>query len=201
MADHINNIKQIINGRRVEFYHDTHEYFVDGIKVPSVTQIVATVLPSQYKDIDPVVLQRAADKGISLHKEIELYETDGVVGYTEEFKNYRRLKKTNQFQPTENEVLIYIEHEGKPVCAGRLDMIIQSKDMDGLGIGDIKRTYNIHHGHLKLQLNLYAIGYEQSYNKEINFLRCIHLRNRESNYIKVPLDKEYAFEKIKEYHK
>ncbi|MBU1094308.1 MAG: hypothetical protein KKH01_07595 [Firmicutes bacterium] len=195
-----NDIKQTINGRTVEFIDETHEYFVDGIKVPSVTQIVASVLPSQYKDIDPLVLQRAANKGISLHKEIELFETDGVYGHSEEFKNYVRLKKYHQFQSTKNEVLIYIEHEGKPVCAGRLDMIIESKEHDGIGIGDIKRTYNIHHEHLKLQLNLYALGYEQSYQKEINFLRCIHLRNRESNYIKVPLDKDYAIGKLIKYH-
>ncbi|MCF7930787.1 MAG: hypothetical protein K9L02_04715 [Acholeplasmataceae bacterium] len=193
-------MKQVINGKTIEFIEDTHEYYVDGIKVPSVTQIVASVLPSQYKDIDPAVLQRAADKGISLHKEIELFETTGIVGNTEEFKNYLRLKRTNQFYATENEVLIYIEYEGKPVCAGRLDMIIQSEELQGLGIGDIKRTYNIHHEHLKLQLNLYAIGYEQSYLKEIKYLRCIHLRNGESNYIDIPIDFSYASNKLKEYH-
>ena len=199
MANHQDNIKQIVNGRTIEFFADEHIYYVDGIKVPSVTQVVASVLPSQYKDIDPAILKRAADKGISLHKEIEVFETDGVIGNTEEFKNYRRLKKSHQFEPLESEVLIYIEHEGKPVCAGRLDMIIKSKDSDGLGIGDIKRTYNIHHEHLKLQLNLYALGYEQTYQKEINFLRCIHLRNTERNYIKIPLDKTYAIEKLKLY--
>ena len=200
MIDDQDNIRQVINGRTIEFFADEHVYYIDGIKVPSVTQVVASVLPSQYKDIDPAILKRAADKGVFLHKEIELFELSGVIGYTEEFKNYRRLKKSHQFEPIENEILIYIEHEGKPVCAGRLDMIIKSKDHDGLGIGDIKRTYNIHHDHLKLQLNLYALGYEQTYQKEINFLRCIHLRNTERNYIKVPLDKAYALEKLKSYN-
>ena len=107
MANHQDNLKQIVNGRTIEFFADEHIYYVDGIQVPSVTQIVASVLPSQYKDIDPAILKKAADKGISLHKEIELFETDGVIGYTEEFKNYRRLKKSHQFEPMENEVLIY----------------------------------------------------------------------------------------------
>jgi hypothetical protein len=194
------NIVQIINGRKVEFISDTHDYFVDGIKVPSVTQIVANVLPNQYRDIDKDVLKQAADKGIALHREIELYEKDNTKGYTQEFNNYLYLKRIYQFKPLENEVLIYIEHEGKPVCAGRLDMIITSNDYPGIGIGDIKRTYNIHLSHLKLQLNLYALGYEQSYQKKINFLKCIHLRQSQANYLDISLDLDYALEKIKEFH-
>ncbi len=200
MIDNSNNIKQVINGRVVEFISDTHEYFVDGIKVPSVTQIVASVLPNQYRDIDPAVLKHAADKGIALHREIENYEKENIKGYTEEFNNYLYLKKIHQFQPIENEVLIYIESDGIPVCAGRLDMIITSKEFEGLGIGDVKRTANIHFEHLKLQLNLYALGYEQSYNKKINFLKCIRLRYSQANYLDVSLDLEYAKEKIKEFH-
>ncbi len=200
MNDHINNNMQIINGRKVEFIADTHEYFVDGIKVPSVTQIVASVLPNQYKDIDKDVLKQAADKGIALHKEIELYEKDNIKGYTQEFNNYLHLKRIHQFKPLENEVLIFIECDGKPVCAGRLDMIISSQDNTGIGIGDIKRTYNIHPEHLKLQLNLYALGYEQSYQKKINFLKCIHLRQSIANYLDISLDLDYALERIKEYH-
>jgi hypothetical protein len=200
LTDHENNISQMINGRKVEFIFDTHEYFVDGIKVPSVTQIVASVLPNQYRDIDPSVLKHAADKGIALHREIELYEKENIKGYTEEFNNYLYLKKMYQFQPIENEVLIYIESDGIPLCAGRLDMIITSKEFEGLGIGDVKRTANIHFDHLKLQLNLYALGYEQSYNKKINFLKCIHLRYSQRNYIDIKLDLEYAENKIKEFH-
>lgn len=199
MNNHNNNITEIINGRKVEFFSDTHDYYVDGIKVPSVTQIVASVLPSQYKDIDPGVLQRAADNGVALHREIELYETEKIYGYSQEFNNYIMLKQINKFQPIENEILIYIEVDGTPVCAGRLDMIIISGIQAGLGIGDIKRTYNIHHEHLRLQLNLYAIGYTQCYQKEISFLKCIHLRKAESNYIDVSLDQSFAYFKIEEY--
>ena len=61
LTNNSNNIKQVINGRKVEFIADTHEYFVDGIKVPSVTQIVASVLPNQYRDIDKDVLKQAAE--------------------------------------------------------------------------------------------------------------------------------------------
>jgi hypothetical protein len=199
LAKQTDSITQIINGRVVEFISETHVYYIDGIKVPSVTQIVATVLPSQYKDIDPTILKRAADKGVALHTEIEQYEINDILGHSQEFNNYLKLKRIHQFQPIENELLIYIEDDGKPVCAGRLDMIITSKDKEGIGIGDIKRTYNIHKEHLKLQLNLYAIGYEQCYQKQINFLKCIHLRYGVSNYIDIPLNKTYTIEKIKEF--
>jgi len=191
------NIIQVINGKTVKFISDTHEYYIDDIKVPSVTQIVSKMLPNQYKNVDPMVLLRAANKGIALHKEIELYELNQKIGITREFKSYLKLKQQYEFEVLENEQLIYIEIDGKPVCAGRLDMIIDSKQEEGLGIADIKRTYNIHHDHLKLQLNLYAIGYEQCYKKEIKYLKCIHLRNYDRHYINVPLDKLQVINIIK----
>ncbi|MCF7933113.1 MAG: hypothetical protein K9K93_08080, partial [Acholeplasmataceae bacterium] len=53
----------IVNGRTVEFDANQHIYLVDGIAVPSVTQIVRRTLDWQYTDVDPMVLKRAADLG------------------------------------------------------------------------------------------------------------------------------------------
>jgi len=85
------------------------------------------------------------------------------------------------------------------VCAGRLDMIIKSELIKGIGIGDVKRTSNIHFEHLKLQLNLYRLGYMQSYNQTIQYLKCFHLRKFVYELIDIPIDEEYARQAIENY--
>lgn len=188
-----------INGRKVEYIDETHTYIVDGIEVPSVTQIVSLVLPSPYKNIEPDVLKQAADKGIALHEEIEQFEKDGVMGSSIEFNHYLYLKKQYVFDAVDNEKLIILEYNGKVVCAGRLDMIIRMGGREGLGIGDIKRTYQLHMDHLKLQLNLYRLGYMQSYHQNIEYLKCIHLRKWTYALVNVPIDEAYTKESIKRY--
>ncbi len=186
------DITEYIKGKRVDYIDETHTYYVDGVKVPSVTQIVAAILPSPYSDVEPTVLQQAASRGVALHKEIELYEKHQLLGSSIEFNNYLFLKKYHRIKSLDNEKLVIIEHEGKIVCAGRLDMIIQSELVKGIGIGDVKRTYDIHFNHLKLQLNLYRLGYMQSYGHTIDYLKCFHLRKFIYELIDIPIDEEYA---------
>jgi hypothetical protein len=191
--------RQLLKGKIIEFHEDMHDYFVDGIKVPSITQIIKAVLPNPYTNVEPSVLMVAASRGQALHQEIEDFETKGIYGRTIEFSNYLRIKQKHRIEVVENELFIYIEIDGKIFCAGRLDMVIKHKDLDGLGISDIKRTSQIHAEHLRLQLNLYRIGYMQCYQKPIDFLTCIHLRNSISNFIYVPIDESDAFSKLRLY--
>jgi hypothetical protein len=198
LGERVNQL-EIINGKRVEYIDETHTYIVDGVEVPSVTQLISAVLPSPYKDIEPGVLKQAADKGIALHEEIEQFELHGIMGSSVEFNHYLYLKKKHLFEAVENEKLIIIEYKGKVVCAGRLDMIMHMEGMNGLGVGDIKRTYQLHMSHLKLQLNLYRLGYMQSYGKEITYLRCIHLRNWTYSFVEIDVDESYAKKGIEKY--
>jgi len=192
---------EILNGREIQFHHETHTYYVDQKEVPSVTQIIKEVLPNPYESITPRVLQMAANRGVSLHKEIEIFEQTGIIGHSKEFKNYLKLKRQHHIQAIDNEKMIYIEHNGQVLCAGRLDMIIQMHPYEGLGIGDIKRTYKILKEHLRLQLNLYKIGYEQCYETKIDFMKCIHLRHDVSEVIDVAIDAQYAIDMLIKFHK
>lgn len=73
-----------IRGHSVVFHEESHEYFVDGVKVPSVTEILGRYSRlhglDDYADIPQDVLRRAAARGTALHKEIEEYEKQGVRG-------------------------------------------------------------------------------------------------------------------------
>ena len=47
----------------VEFLEKEHIYLVDGVIVPSVTQILEKIFPDKYKGIPEDILQRKASYG------------------------------------------------------------------------------------------------------------------------------------------
>lgn len=49
---------------------ETHQYFLDGDELPSVTRILAPL--HDFLGIPPAVLQHAADRGKAIHRAIEL---------------------------------------------------------------------------------------------------------------------------------
>ena len=53
------------------FDEKTHTYYLDGVKIPSVSEILSPL--SDYSNINPDVLQRACNYGKAVHKTIELY--------------------------------------------------------------------------------------------------------------------------------
>ena len=53
---------EIINGHEIIFEPDNHEYLVDGVLVPSVSQICKMENPDMYKGIDDSILMNAAKK-------------------------------------------------------------------------------------------------------------------------------------------
>lgn len=54
------------------FEKDTHTYRLDGVVVPSVTQILKEFGLVDFSGIDPDVLKKAADRGTYVHKCCEL---------------------------------------------------------------------------------------------------------------------------------
>ena len=56
----------------VEFIEEGHIYLVDGVIVPSVTQILHKVFPEKYEGIPKEVLNAKANYGTDVHKYIEI---------------------------------------------------------------------------------------------------------------------------------
>lgn len=59
------------------FDPDTHSYTVDGVALPSVTQVLAPLYDFRYVDRD--VLKAAADFGTAVHRMCELHDVDDLV--------------------------------------------------------------------------------------------------------------------------
>ena len=183
-------------GRLLEYYEDEHLYLVDGVIVPSVTQVLGKVYGDKYTGVDTAVLKRAADHGTRVHEAIEKYCKTGIEEPIDEVHNFKFLQEKYGFLVLANEIPVIIDIDGLTM-AGRLDMVIE---MDGqIGGADIKSVSTMDKERTGMQLNLYRIGYKQSYGVEWDFLRGIQLKGNIRRFTALPINPEYTIEKVKEY--
>ncbi len=186
-----------IKGHTLEYIDETHTYLVDGVIVPSITQILKVKFGNKYADVSAEVLQKAADKGTAVHEAIEKYCKTGIEEDIKEVKNFKFLQKKYKFEVLENEVPIILFKDEKPIAAGRLDLVLK---MDGvIGGGDIKRTSTLDKEYLAYQLNLYRIGYRQCYGIEWEFLKGLHLREDVRKFVNLPINEDIVWGLVNEY--
>lgn len=187
-----------IAGGLLEYIDESHTYIFDGEILPSITQILKIKFGKKYQNVDKSVLKRASEKGVIVHKAIEDYEINGIEDTScKELYNYKFLKKQFKFECIANEVPIVLFVDNKPVCAGRIDLIL--KDKNNIGIGDIKRTSEFDKEYVTYQTNLYRIGYQQTYGVEVSFLKGLHLRDKVRKYIDLPIKEEVSLQLLKKY--
>ncbi len=180
----------------IEFFEDEHLYLVDGVITPSITQILKKKFGNKYNFVNQKVLSEAAKKGIEVHKAIEEYEKEGKEAPYKELASYKLLKRLKGFQTLENELTVVLEVKDKVVGVGTLDLLVE---IDGkLGIGDIKRTSTLDKEYVAYQLNLYRLAYQATYNKNIDFLFALHLREDKRKYHEIPINEEMALEFLDE---
>lgn len=188
----------IINGRELEYIDDGHIYLVDGIIVPSVTQILRYKFSNKYKNVSRAVLETACEKGTLVHEAIENYCKTGEESELKELRNFKFLKKKYGFEVEDNEVPVILEDKsGEVIGAGRLDLVLK---LDGkIGGADIKRTSVLDKDYLAYQLNLYRIAYRQSYGIEWEFLKGIHLREDVRKFVDIPINEDMTWKFIEEW--
>lgn len=164
-----------IGNHILEFDYEDHLYICDGIVIPSITQILQTKFGNKYVGVSKEVLQAAADRGTMIHKAIEEFENGIETEELQELKDYKFLKKHYKFNVVKSEVPIILELNDIPVACGRLDQVLEIENQ--IGLSDIKTTATLDKEYLAYQLNLYRIGYRQTYGVEPEFLKAIHLKN------------------------
>ena len=188
-----------INLETLEYYDDTHTYLVNGVIVPSITQILKLKFGGKYKNISGAVLNRAAANGTEVHEAIENYCKFGTESDLKEVRNFKFLQKAYNFKVLKNEVPVILKRNHVPIAAGRLDLVLE---IDGkIGGADIKRTSTLDKNYLAYQLNLYRIAYFQCYGVEWQFLRGVHLREDVRKFVNIPINEQMAWELVDEYFK
>lgn len=185
----------------LEFEEENHKYLFNGKECISVTQLIKFKFPTKYEGIDPEILKKAASRGTFLHESIEMFEKYGIESREyEEFRNYLFLKKAFEFKVLANEIPIVLKYKDLTIC-GRLDLVLEEPNEEGIGLGDLKFTSVFDKEYLAYQLNLYKLGYEQSYGKKINFLRGIHLKHKNRKYAEISINEEKVIDLLENYIK
>ena len=176
-----------LNGYTMEFFEDQHLYLVNGMMLPSITQLLQKKYKHKYLYTAPAVLQRASERGTALHEQIETFCKTGVIE-TREVKHFAFLQKHYGFKVLNNEVPVVLFSEDEPVACGRLDLVLE---MNGqIGLADIKRVSQLDRQYLFDQLNLYRIAYQQCYGQEISFLKGVHIKDDTRRFVNIPINEE-----------
>ena len=185
-----------LNGRCLEYYEKEHIYLVDGVIVPSVTQVVDYEFGHKYDAVSPAVLKRAAERGTRVHEAIEKYCKTGVEEPLAEVHNFKWLQSKLGFEVVANELPVLIDYEGITI-AGRLEMVVK---MNGhLGGVDIKSTSTLDKGRTALQLNLYRIGFKQCYGEDWRFIMAMHLKDDTRKMVSLPINLNYTEDLLRGY--
>lgn len=184
-----------IKGQTLEYDDDTHTYLVDGIIVPSVTQLLHSRFGHKYDNVSEEVLNNAAERGTRIHKAIEswckfpypLYDINGTGGpWPPEVKDYQFLMKKYGYKALHNELPVII-HIGGYTYAGRMDLVLQGEK---IAVADIKTTATLDKEYLGYQLNLYRLGLAQSYDIVAEELYGIHLKDGKRKMVEIPVKEE-----------
>ena len=137
---------------QIDFVEVTHQYFVDGRELPSVSTIMQNLSRDYYADIHPVRLAKPANRRTRVHKAIEMFEKFGIEEEDEEIKpylrNYKVAKKLKGFQVINTELML-TNHE----FCGTLDMMALYKNE--LVIIDLKATSKLNTILREVQLAAY----------------------------------------------
>lgn len=59
---------------QIDFDEEKHEYSVNGVKVPSVSEILAPLSAERYAELNPAMLRSAAARGTAVHEACELID-------------------------------------------------------------------------------------------------------------------------------
>ena len=180
----------------VEYLEEEHIYLVNGIILPSITQIIKSKFPID-ETIPEEVLESARNRGNRVHKIIEVYETTGDELHCQELDNYIKLKKRNDFKVIDVEKIVVLEMDNHPVACGRLDQLIEINGE--LAINDLKSTSKLDMQYLYYQTNLYRIAHNQTYGTQIEKCYATHLKGNEYAFKRVLTNDEIVLQIVRDY--
>ena len=156
----------------IKFDDNLHKYTVDGKEVISVTQLLQKhkITPS-YDAVDKELLRMASERGTLIHEEVEKWIESGESGFTKEAE--RICDYLNSTADRDSQI-ISEQIVANDVVAGRFDILFTYKKE--LVLADIKTGNSKHLYGWSWQLSLYKYLYERMYEKKIEHLGIIWVR-------------------------
>jgi hypothetical protein len=165
---------------RVSFEDITHSYLLDNeIYLMGVTSLMKKhSLAPNYEGIPDDVLQKAAERGSKVHKDIEDYCNGNTVAMTKELKAYISCGVkaiANEYLVSDNEIV-----------ASSIDIVADAGN-GAVDLIDIKTTSTLHTDALSWQLSIYAFLFKlQNPDIKIAGLYGLHIKAGKANLVQVP---------------
>ena len=146
----------------IEFIEDGHIYLMDGVIIPSVSEILHFIFPNKYAGIDKEVLNKKAEYGSKIHEAIESIEQNKILPELDSIQEfsinqYKRLKEKYKIEVISQEQMINF----KDNYCGRFDMIAKVNGFYSLC--DIKTTATLDKEYLSWQLSFYELAFISMY--------------------------------------
>ena len=73
---------------KIDFDEEKHKYSVGGIKIPSVSEILAPLSAERYGELNPWMVKAAAQRGTAVHEGTQLIDFDIAPEYDAEIDGY-----------------------------------------------------------------------------------------------------------------
>ena len=168
----------------LEFNSETHTYKLDGIKLPSVTQIIGGAGLSDFSKVNQDILKRSQSFGSAAHLACQLFDDNRLdmksldlelFPYLDAWKKFKRDFGITKFTEIEKQV-----YSLKYQYAGCLDRLWEDTLIEIKTSTSIPATTG-------LQLAGYQNAYEEMYKVKIKRRICVQL-----------LDGTYKMEEYKE---
>lgn len=158
----------------LEFEEENHIYRLNGIIIPSVSNILEPLSRAKYSRVDERTLDRAAERGTSVHDSIENFIKYGVVDVNPEYRGYFNgfhewWEKTKPV-PVGSELRVY--HKVMQY-GGTIDLLAYIDDE--LTLIDFKSTYSLIDMICGVQLEGYAQALE-SHGIKVAKKMILHLK-------------------------
>lgn len=184
-------MKELAINSHVYFDEITHSYLTsDGKFLMGVTSLMQKHgLSPDYSSIPEDVLQKAAERGSKVHKDIELYCKGQTVEQTAEVKVFKQLN----IPILANEYLI----SDNTTVASSIDIVADSSQDGYVDLIDIKTTSTLHIEPLSWQLSIYAYLFElQNPTLKVNKLYGLHIRGVKAKMVEVARKPDSEIERL-----
>jgi hypothetical protein len=184
-------MKELAINSHIYFDDITHSYLTnDGEFLIGVTSLMRKHgLSPDYSSIPEDVLQKAAERGSKVHKDIELYCKGQTVEQTTEVKAFKQLG----IPILANEYLI----SDNTTVASSIDIVADSSQDGYVDLIDIKTTSTLHNEPLSWQLSIYAYLFEQQNpTLKVNMLYGLHIRGGKAKMVEVARKPDSEIERL-----
>lgn len=181
----------------VKFDELTHTYTNEKGTLISTTQLLKKAgISPDYTFVNDEVLQKAADKGSVVHKEIEDFIKNGEIGFTKELGEFIDYLKAHQLTPVASELMVDDE-----IVAGTIDLVLKAENGE-LILADVKTTSTIHSDSVSWQCSIYKKLYDGSHEQKISRLCVFHFnKDGELNVRDLPIKDDGVINELYEWYK